>query len=285
MSAHADSGSPIVRVRATHLIRGAGPDQPGDALAVLEEPGTDAEGTRTVFVPARLPCGECAICRRGLGSVCPAAREGLSQARPIADLPERYLTPITDPQVTALDPAILVSAGLVAEALDATARSGLGPGETAVWLGGQPWSAVGAAFTARRGCRAFLLQAAAPSTPVEGVTWLRTGDGPQRWRETVEAAEAAASAGPRSARPERRLYVYGRSDDLATDALTLAGPGATISFRQGAPAVLEGLDAHPALRLLVGGGYHPDLIPEALAALARGQVDLSGVLDVVRLTP
>jgi hypothetical protein len=56
-------------------------------------------------------------------------------------------------------------------------------------------------------------------------------------------------------------------------ALELATPGSTLSFLRGAPPVLAGLDAAPPLRLLTGGAGHPDLIPEALAAVSRGEVE------------
>jgi len=280
----AEGGSPTVRVRATHLVQGIDPEGAGDAVAVIEAGPGEPGQARAVFVPGRLPCGECAICRRGLCAACPAARAGLSRQQAAGvDLPERYLTPLDDPQVAALDPVIIAGAGLVAEALDATARSGLGPGETAIWIGDGPWTLVGASFTARRGCRTFLLGGDAAAAVGEGVTRLPAGAGSARWMAVIGESEAAVTAGPHAGRPERRIYVYSRDAELAQSALALSVPGATLSFRLGAPPVLSGLDAAPVLRVLIGGGYHPDLVPEALAALARGHVDISGVLREVDL--
>jgi 6-hydroxycyclohex-1-ene-1-carbonyl-CoA dehydrogenase len=269
-------------LRATHLAQGIDPDGAGDAVAVIESDAGQTGHGRAVFVPGRLPCGECAICRRGLGAACPSARPGLSREHASGvELPERYLTPLDEPAVAALDPMTIIGAGLVAEALDATARSGLGPGETAIWIGRAPWTLVGAAFTSRRGCRTFLLGDDAAVAVGEGVTRLESGAGSACWLAAISEAEAAATAGPHAGRPERRIYVYGRDTALARAALELSVSGATLSFRLGAPAALTGLEAAPVLRVLIGGGYHPDLVPEALAALARGQIDVSGALRVV----
>ena len=95
--------------------------------------------------------------------------------------------------------------------------------------------------------------------------------GPAAWRETIADAEAAG--GPAGGRPERRIFVCGAGVDLARAALELVTPGSTLSFLRGAPPVLAGLDAAPPLRLFTGGAGHPDLIPEALAALSRGEVE------------
>jgi hypothetical protein len=173
-----------------------------------------------------------------------------------------------------------LAAGLVAEILDATARSGLGPGETAVWLGASPWVDIGASFCVRRGCRTFVLSRGRPSSSwrpegMKGVVYLQAELGPPHWNERIAAAEA--SAGETSVQPERRIYVCGQSPALAQAALSLAVPGSAVSFLAGAPPVLTGLDVAPPLRLLTAGGYHPDLIPEALAAIQRGDVDVAGV--------
>jgi hypothetical protein len=105
--------------------------------------------------------------------------------------------------------------------------------------------------------------------------WLPLAAGPAAWRETIADAEAAG--GPSGGRPERRIFVCGAGSELARAALELVTPGSTLSFLRGAPAVLAGLDAAPPLRLFTGGAGHPDLIPEALAALGRGEVDTGGL--------
>jgi threonine dehydrogenase-like Zn-dependent dehydrogenase len=287
------SATPLVKVSATHILVGVSSPQAGDALAVVSS--ADASSPpgppRRVFVPSPLPCGECTYCRRALVAACPNQRLGLPIERhQQVEVPDRFVVPLDEPAWAELPAATMASAGLVAELLDATARSGLGPGDTAIWVGEEPWVSLGAAFSARRSCRTFRLpdklpgggtRVAAAAEGGEPIVSLDITAGGASWAAIIAAAEAATGAG--HGRPERRIFVYGASPALAVAAQELAGPGSTLSFRRGAPPTLGGLDRTSVLRILIGGGYHPDLVPEALAVLARRELDVTGAVHEIPL--
>jgi hypothetical protein len=268
----------MVRARLTHQIPVRVLGRGADALAIVEE-GPLPAGSR-VFVPGRIPCGECAACRRGLTGACPHLRAiEASPGTQRINVPERFVAPIA----AEISATKLIAAGLVAELIGATARAGLGPGDTAIWLGRRPWARVGASWTASRGCRTFLLAGAATaiadapspaSAPPGSVVMLPVGLGPSGWRDIV--AEAEAAGGPSGGRPERRIFVCGDSAPIGRAAMELTTPGSTLSFLLGAPALIAGLEALPPLRIFTGGAGHPDLVPEALAAIARAEVDVDG---------
>jgi hypothetical protein len=273
---------PTLRLTATHLLPGVSSSSAGDALAVVTGgSGASLGPAGVLFVPSPLPCGECPYCRRALVSACRNLRAPLTVENwRDVEVPERFVTGLTEPGWADLPPPAAAGAGLVAEILDATSRSGLGPGDTAIWVGEEPWVSLGAAFSARRSCRTFRVSPNAPSPGAasEPVATLDIDTDATGWQAAVADAEAASGAGP--GRPERRIFVYGAP--FADTALRLAVPGTTVSFRRGVPGTLNGLDRIGALRVLVGGGYHPDLVPEALALLARGEL---AVLEAIREVP
>jgi hypothetical protein len=257
----------IVRARVTHQIVPGVAARGGDALAIVED-GPLPAGSR-IFVPGRLPCGECAACRRALCDGCVAARAIARESDGRVSVPDRFIATV-DPALPALG---AIAAGLLADVIGAGGRAGLGAGDSAVWLGEPAWTRVGAAWSVSRGARTFVLAATAPASSPEAASApvpLALTAGPAAWRETI--AEAEAAGGPAGGRPERRIFVCGAGPDLARAALELVTPGSTLSFLRGAPPALAGLDAAPPLRLFTGGAGHPDLIPEALAAMSRGEV-------------
>jgi hypothetical protein len=109
----------------------------------------------------------------------------------------------------------------------------------------------------------------------------------------ADAVRAVAPIGP-ELRP-RRLFVAGDEPAAAAGVLALVEPGATVVFL-GAPAAALPIDQLALCRVLIGGGrYHPDLIPEALAALrsdpdlvdgllVSGAEPIPGLLTLVDLT-
>jgi hypothetical protein len=266
-----------VRARVTHQIPAAASGRGGDAIAVVEE-GPLAAGSR-VFVPGRIPCGDCPACRRALCASCPAARAVMPEdgTRRVA-VAERFIAPVGDDGLPARK---VIAAGLVAEIIGAAGRAGLGAGDTAVWLGRQPWVGIGASWSVGRGCRTFFVRAAlatptdrAGSSSAPGAIALEPGAGPWGWGARI--AETEAAGGPAGGRPERRIFVCGDAVDLCDAAVALATPGSTLSFLHGVPPTVSGLDGAPPLRIFTGRADHPDLVPEALAALARGEVDVEG---------
>jgi 6-hydroxycyclohex-1-ene-1-carbonyl-CoA dehydrogenase len=100
---------------------------------------------RDVVVPAVLPCGECPACRAGRGQICP------TQIFPGSDvhggfathvrLPARGLCPVPNLRDPVANPGGIALADLsvVADAIStpyqAIVRSGLGPGDVAVFVG------------------------------------------------------------------------------------------------------------------------------------------------------
>jgi 6-hydroxycyclohex-1-ene-1-carbonyl-CoA dehydrogenase len=107
--------------------------------------GAEAWIGRNVIVPAVLPCGECPACRSGRGPICP------KQIFPGNDVhggfgshvrvPARGLCPVPDLGHADLNPgrvdlaALAVIADAVSTPYQAILRSGLGPGDLAVFVG------------------------------------------------------------------------------------------------------------------------------------------------------
>jgi D-arabinose 1-dehydrogenase-like Zn-dependent alcohol dehydrogenase len=252
-----------MRVRLTHLLFCDG--TPADGL------GRESGEGRRVFVPGWLPCGECAHCRRGLVAVCPRGRLLIDPRDPRAleqEIDPRFVSGVDEAAGLApLDDAHAACAGAVAAVIEATARAGLGPEQVSVWLGRDPRARIGARYSARRGCPS-LAASDGTTSPADGdVTLLPPGQG--GW---ADAVRAVAPIGP-ELRP-RRIFVTGHQPETVADALALVEPGATLLFL-GAPAVAVPMEQLALCRILVGGGrYHPDLIPEALAAM-RTDPDLA----------
>jgi 6-hydroxycyclohex-1-ene-1-carbonyl-CoA dehydrogenase len=107
--------------------------------------GAEAWIGRDVIVPAVLPCGECDACRSGRGPICP------TQIFPGNDVhggfgthvrvPARGLCPVPDLSRADMNPGRvdLASLSVIADAVStpyqAVVRSGLGPGDLAVFVG------------------------------------------------------------------------------------------------------------------------------------------------------
>lgn len=260
----------ILRAAVSHQIVPGVDVRGGDALAVVEH-GALPAGT-CVFVPGRIPCGECAACRRALCDACAAPRLLVIGEDGRAVIPDRFITAVDG----ALPSLRAIAAGFYADVIGAAGRAGLGAGDTAIWIGEPAWTRAGVSWSQSRGARTFVLVASAPPSPsASGPVALVLSAGPAAWRMTIADAEAAG--GPAGGRPERRIFVCGAGAELARAALELVTPGSTLSFLRGAPPVLAGLDAAPPLRLFTGGAGHPDLIPEALAAVSRGEVETDGL--------
>jgi hypothetical protein len=287
---HPEATTPaLLHLRLTHQVPFGALARGGDALAVVE--GGPLPVGRRVFVPGLLPCGECPACRRALCSACSHLRRVVASADagapPLVELPERFVVALDD-EDNGRPATTLIAAGLVADVIGAAGRAGLGPGDTAIWIGQQPRVRVGASWSVRRGCRTFwrssgLLSSASSPSPSAAAPAtesspqaieLEPGAGAQSWNVLI--AEAEAAGGPAGGRPERRLFICGPEPELAEVGISLATPGSTLSFLMGAPAAILGLDNAPPVRLFTGSGSHPDLVTEALAALRRGQVDVQG---------
>jgi len=114
---------------------------------VVVEAGAEARAWlgRKVVVPAVMPCGRCDACRDGRGAICP------DQVFPGSDIhggfathvrvPAHGLCPVPDLEDTALNraglslPDLAVIADAVSTPYQAIRRSGLAPGDLAVFVG------------------------------------------------------------------------------------------------------------------------------------------------------
>lgn len=255
-------------LHCTHLLAyRVGGQAVADAVARAGGPG--AAGLR-YFVPGFLPCGECPLCRRGLVGACGQATRPLGQAapgsvgsaRPSAPLAlsERFVAALDEPTgVEPLSDEIASLAGVVAFALHALAAASLAPGDFAVWLGDGPVASAGAALSAARGASSFLLPGAHAAARAQLATEL--------------AALAAVPATVHGSR-KRLLFLTEPSVGAWSDAAQLGEPGATFVALGASATLLPGPLTLPAeARVLVLTAYHPDFVPEALAALRRPELE------------
>ncbi len=255
-----------MRLRLTHVLtyplEGA-TDPERDAVASAEQAGPP----RRFFVPGRLPCGACHLCRRGLTAACPAAHTLSTEGSPLVELPDRFVTPIDEPDdAPVLDPELAAAAGLVALGIQAAAAANLTPGDVALWVGGGVVARTGAQLAAGRGARSILIgdPAAAP-TGVHGVA-----DAEQV--PALLAAESAEASPAGHQRSTRRLFLTRIDRSTLQTAGRLADAGASLVVIGRPPIPLDGLVLPAEARLAQVSGYHPDLVPEALALLRRAEM-------------
>lgn len=138
---HTDLGYYYDGVRTNHpLPLALGHEVSGRVVAA--GPGAEAWLGKAVIVPAVLPCGECDLCRRGLGTIC------RQQKMPGNDIQGGFASHLVVPArgLCDVDERRLAAAGLalaevsvVADALttpfQAVRRAGVAPGSLAVVIG------------------------------------------------------------------------------------------------------------------------------------------------------
>lgn len=245
--------------------------QPGGAaVGVVETAGDRSAGLRgrRVLVPAIEPCGQCDVCRRGGAAVCSAARRREPGAARLA-VSSRWAVPLGDGLELPV-PAAAAVAGDVATAYTMYARTGLPPREPAV--------VTGATAAARFLVEILIAKSITPTVVADPAdtawcAWLAgKGASVAHAGGDVRAAVAAAIAAQGlGARPWRIL-----ATGEAALAASLAGPRATLTVlaAAGAPDLPGALLAREVTVLGVAGP-HPDLIVEAAAMCARGEIDLA----------
>jgi threonine dehydrogenase-like Zn-dependent dehydrogenase len=263
-----------VRLQLTHLLayelEGSEAGE-RDAVA-LGSPA--AEGAlRRYFVPGRLPCGSCALCRRGLVAACASAviavPAGAAGRDGPLEVPERFLTPIDEPTPPRPLPSELAAgAGLVALAIQASAAANLTAGDVAIWLGGGVLAEVGAQLTAGRGARTLVLgEPSSARTAVEALS------SPSDLLARLQAEPPADGAAHQ--RSARRVFLTRTEAPVLRAASLLADAGASlVSIGRGVARPGPELLLPPEIRVTRVSGYHPDLVPEALALLGSAEVQV-----------
>jgi threonine dehydrogenase-like Zn-dependent dehydrogenase len=220
---------------------------------------------RRVLVGPVDPCGECDVCRRGGAAVCPlAVRRGELGAR--VTCAGRWLVPLDDGLALPV-PAAAAVAGDVALAYTLYARTGVGPREPVVVVGGSPIARFLIEILRAKG-----IAATAVAAPGPWADWL-AGKGVvvAHDRASLTAALDAQSFGTK---PWRVIC----GDPLAIPgAVELAGPRSTLTLL--ATAALPPIAGEVIARevtILGVAGAHPDLVVEAAAMCVKGELDLAG---------
>jgi 6-hydroxycyclohex-1-ene-1-carbonyl-CoA dehydrogenase len=248
--------------------------QPNGAAVGIVESADERSAAllgKRVLVPALEPCGQCDVCRRGGAAVCPhARREPANSSRRRAS--GRWLVPLSD----GLDlpvPAAAAVAGDVSTAYTMYARTGIGPREPAV--------ITGATAVTRFLVEILVAKSITPAVVADPADrawcdWLvGKGASVAQAGEGVHAAIgiAVASQGL-GARPWR---LFATEPDVLSRTATLAGPRATLTVLAGeSPPPLPGVLLAQEVTIVGVAGPHPDLVVEAAAMCARGEVNLCG---------
>jgi D-arabinose 1-dehydrogenase-like Zn-dependent alcohol dehydrogenase len=212
------------------------------------------------------PCGQCDICRRGGVAACAHVRRRSTAGERRVRAQARWLVAL-DGGLELPAPAAAAVAGDVAVAYTLYARTGLAPRDPVV--------ITGETAVTRFLVEILIAKSIAPTVVAEPgpfADWL-VGKGAVVARDVDSVAAALATLGM-GARPARVL---------ATDPMTLAlacslaGPRATLTVlaeRELAP--LPGALLAREVVILGVAGAHPDLVVEAAAMCAKGEIDLAG---------
>ncbi|MGE5182367.1 MAG: alcohol dehydrogenase catalytic domain-containing protein [Acidobacteriota bacterium] len=222
---------------------------------------------KRVLVGALDPCGQCDVCRRGGAAVCPAARPR-GPVGPRLRAASRWLVALDDGLELPV-PAAAAVGGDVATAYTLYARAGLQPRDPAV--------VTGATAVTRFLVEILAAKSIAPTVVADPddrawCDWLlRKGAAVARDAEAVGAAIVAQGLG---ARPWRVLATDAASLPAAA---ALAGPRATLAvLATGDVPALPGALLAREVAITGVAGAHPDLIVEAAAMCAKGEIDLAG---------
>ena len=231
--------------------------QPSGALA-----GRDAAGRIFVVGPTD-PCGQCEVCRRGGAAVCPSSRSRSRDAR--VRVLGRWAVELADGLELPL-PAAAAVGGDIATAYTLYARTGLGPRD--------PVAITGATAITRFLVEILRAKGLVPIVIADESSWCAWLASRGAVPTTIDRVGDALIAQGLGARPLRVIA----TGDAAT-AYALAGPRATLTLLTPAPDV-PAVVAAREVTIIGVAGPHPDLITEAAALCARGEIDLAnGVGD------
>ena len=212
------------------------------------------------------PCGQCDVCRRGGTAVCPARKpRGEIGARLRAA--SRWLVALDDGLELPL-PAAAAVAGEVALAYTLYARANLAPRDPAV--------ITGATAVTRFLVEILRAKSIAPTVIADAddrawCDWLLAkGATVARDAESVGAAVVAQGLGTRPWR------VIATDTASLPAAAALAGARATLTvLATGDVPALPGALLAREVAITSVAGAHPDLVVEAAAMCAKGEIDLT----------
>ncbi|MBA3463528.1 MAG: alcohol dehydrogenase catalytic domain-containing protein [Deltaproteobacteria bacterium] len=216
------------------------------------------------------PCGECEVCRRGGGAVCPLARRRTASTEKRIVAAGRWVVALDDG--LALTSGGAAVPGAVALAYTLYARTGVAPREPVVVVGASPVTRFLVEILLAKGLSPAVVANPAHDAWIDwllgkGVTVART-TAVDEARATCIAAFAADGLG---GRPWRVIVTSG--EHVAVGA-ALAGPRATLTVL--APvASLPGELAAREVTVITVAGAHPDLVVEVAAMCVKGDIDLA----------
>ena len=246
---------------------------------------------RDVIVPAVIPCGECAACRAGRGSICPR------QVFPGNDVdggfathvrvPVRGLCPGPDLSDARRNPlgldlaALSVIADAVSTPFLAGERTGLGAGDVAVFVGVGGVGGFGVQIAAARGARVAAIDvdpARLSAMRKHGAELALEAGDPRELKKKVQAF--AASHGT----PTWRTFVFETSGSKAGQetAFALLGHGGHLSVVGYTPQKAElRLSNLMALDAVAAGnwGCAPELYPAVLELVLSGAVAVAPFIE------
>ncbi|MEP6865205.1 MAG: hypothetical protein ABJE66_31595 [Deltaproteobacteria bacterium] len=224
--------------------------------------GRTATGVLVLLGPSD-PCGECEVCRRGGAAVCAHARPR-DRAAWTARVSSRWIVELGD-GLELPSPAAAAVAGDVAVAYTLYARTGLAPRDPVVVLGDTAVTRFLVEILRAKGLVPVVVTSHRELAP-----WA-AGRGALVVGSPAEVAAATATLGL----GERPLRVIATAASMLAAAAELAGPRATLTVL--APAGdLPGALLAREVTIIGVAGAHPDLVTEAAAMCAMGEIDLAG---------
>jgi 6-hydroxycyclohex-1-ene-1-carbonyl-CoA dehydrogenase len=289
---HTDLGFFDGRVPTRHALPLALGHEVSGTVVAAGASATDWEG-REVVVPAVLPCGTCEACQAGRGSICER------QVFPGNDLhggfashlrvPAAGLCPVPDLRDARLNragldlPTLSVIADAVSTPYQAVLRSGLGPGDVAVFVGVGGVGGFGVQIAAARGASVVAIdvsQDRLDRLSAHGAAVGMRAD----LADARELRQSVRAFAKRHGVPSWRVKVFETSGTIEGQATAfgLLGPGGYLSIVGFTPASVSlRLSNLMAFDATVQGnwGCLPEHYPAVLEMALSGQVALSPFVE------
>jgi 6-hydroxycyclohex-1-ene-1-carbonyl-CoA dehydrogenase len=258
---------------------------------VLAGPGAEAWVGRDVVVPAVLPCGACAACRDGRGSICPA------QIFPGNDVhggfgthvrvPARGLCAVPDLARPGVNPhridleSLSVIADAVSTPYQAIVRSQLGPGDLAVFVGTGGVGGFGVQIAHARGAVVIAVDVDESRLAMMAAHGADVTASPADFKQLRRLVRETADARGISTWRTKIFEASGTPAGQAT-AFGLVGPGGYLSLIGYTPKVVEvRLSNLMALDASAHGnwGCLPEHYPAVVDLVLQGKVAIAPFIE------